>query len=182
LPHATIELKSEGAYIVAPGSPPATHPDHDLYDIIQNDPRNPPLLTIEELEQLHQHARALNLYTPPPADTKPKIDRTKLRGRKLPGDIFNQQAEWEDILLPHGWQIAATKGDGTTLWTKPDGTRGHTHATTGYGGGDCLYIFTTDCPKPFEPNTPYTKFAAFTMLEYDGDFKRAAAALKTKHL
>lgn len=180
LPPATIELKAEGCYIVAPGSPAETHPDHDLYDLIQGDPRHPPLLSNEERAELHRHARALNLYHP---DTKPPtkpINRKRLGGRKLPGDIFNQTAEWEDILEPHGWRMASTKG-GTTYWTKPDGTRGHTHATTGYGGANLFHCFTSDA-SPFTEGEDYKPFAVFALLNHDGDFKRAAAALKTRHL
>jgi putative DNA primase/helicase len=181
LPPATIELKSEGAYIVAPGSPAETHPDRKLYDLLQGDPRNPSYINDEKRERLHTAARALNLYCPKPTKTGRKIDRTKLKGRKLPGDIFNQQADWSEVLEPHGWTATKTKGD-TTYWTKPSGTGGHTHATTNYGGADCLYIFTSDPPKHLEANRPYSKFAVWTALNHDGDFHKAAHALTTKHL
>ena len=182
LPPATIELKSEGAYIVAPGSPPETHPDNKLYDLLQGDPRTPTIITTGQRAALHTAAKSLNLYAPPPTKPTQPIDRTKLsKNKKLPGDKFNQQAEWEDILEPHGWTATKTKGS-TTYWTKPGGTGNASHATTGYGQGDCLYIFTTDCPKHFEPNRAYNKFAAFTMLYHDGDYKRAAKALAKKNL
>ena len=172
-------MKSEGAYIVAPGSPAETHPDHDLYDLLQGDPRNPPIITTEQRAALHAHARAFNLYCPAPRKPTKPIDRKALKGRKLPGDIFNATTEWADILEAHGWTATKTKGD-TTYWTKPSGTGGHAHATTGHGQGDCFYCFTSDPPKHLEANRPYNKFAVWTALNHDGDFKRAAQALKTK--
>ena len=180
LPHATIELKSEGAYIVACGSPPETHPDNKIYDLVSGDPRNPPLLTAEERAALHAAAKSLNLYAPPPAEKKKPIDRKKLGGRKLAGDKFNAEADWSELLEPHGWSIVRTRGD-TTDWTKPDGTRGHTHATTGYMGLNLFHCFTSDA-SPFTEGENYKPFAVLALLNFDGDYKRAAAALKTKHL
>ena len=180
LPHATIELLSEGHYVVSFGSPPKTHDTGLPYRLLQGDPSDPPLITIEEREQLHNAAKSLNLYHAEPTKPHKPIDRSKLHGRQLAGDIYNQEAEWQDILEPHGWRIARTKGD-TTYWTRPDGTRGHTHATTGYGSVDKCRFF-TDCPPHLNPDESHSKFAVWTALNHDGDFKRAAAALKNKHL
>jgi hypothetical protein len=52
-------------------------------------------------------------------------------------------------------------------------------ATTGYAGSGVLYVFTTNAP-PFAPGASYTKFAAFALLEYGGDFARAALALAAR--
>ena len=180
LPHATIELLGEGHYVVAFGSPAYMHKANEPYRLIRNDPSDPPLLSNEERAELHEAARALNLYH---ADTKPpkkKIDRKALRGRRLPGDKFNATASWEEVLEPHGWTIAATKGD-TTHWTRPDGTRGRTHATTGYKGVDVCKFF-TDCPPSLDPNKSHSKFAVWTALQFGGDWGAAVAALKAKHL
>jgi hypothetical protein len=137
-------------------------------------------LTLDERAALHAAARALDLYHAEPQPKTKPIDRTKLKGRKLPGDIFNRQADWSDILESHGWTIARTKGD-TTYWTRPDGTRGRTHATTGYAGVDKCRFF-TDCPPHLDPNRSHDKFSVYAALNHDGDFKRAAKALKNKHL
>lgn len=181
-PHATIELKSEGAYVVACGSPAETHPDNDFYVLEIGDPRNPPLLTNEERQQLHNAARALNLYSPQAADTKKPKGGTKSRTRKLAGDIFNAEADWSELLEPHGWSIVRTRGDGTTHWTRPDGTHGHTHATTNYAGIDVCRFY-SDCPKHLNPDKSHSKFAVWTALNFDGDYTRAAKALRqNKHL
>ena len=178
LPHATIELLSEGHYIVAFGTPPKTHDTGLPYRLLQGDPSDPPLLTNEERAELHEVARSLNLYHAEPLKPSKPIDRKKLGGRKLPGDIFDATASWEEVLEPHGWRIARTKG-GTTYWTRPDGTHGRTHATTGYAGVDKCRFF-TDCPPHLDPNRSHDKFSVYAALNFDGDYKRAAKALATK--
>jgi putative DNA primase/helicase len=180
-PHATIELLSEGHFVVVAGSPANTHPTGKIYDWLQGDPRHPPLLTIEERAALHGAARVLNLYHPEQSKPKTKpIDRTKLKGRKLAGDIYDQQADFADILEPHGWSIVGTKGD-LTYWRKPGSNSKSSHATTGYMGLNLFHCFTTDA-LPFEQDHNYKPFAVFTLLNHDGDYTRAAKALMTKHL
>ena len=176
-----IETRAEGAYVVACGSPLAVHEAGKPYDLIRNDPRNPPLITTEQRAALHAAARALNLYAPPPKKASKPRDRTQPKGRQLAGDKFNATASWEEVLEPHGWRIAGSRG-GKTYWTKPNGKHGACHATTGYGEADCLYVFSTDA-APFEERQAYNKFAAYALLEFKGDYKRAArAAIQNKHL
>ena len=80
-----------------------------------------------------------------------------------PGDDFNQRADWlADILGPHGWELHHEARDGTLYVTRP-GKRvreGHS-ATIGHSqdGVQRLYVFSADA-APFEPEKPYTKFAA----------------------
>lgn len=91
-----------------------------------------------------------------------------------PGDIFNRQASWAEILRPHGW-ILARMLDGEGQWRRP-GKRGPgISATTNYAGSELLYVFSTS--TIFEPERAYTKFAAYTLLEHGGDFAAAAKAL-----
>ena len=65
-----------------------------------------------------------------------------------------------------------------TYWRRPDKTKG-VSATTGYGGTNLLYIFTSSAP-PFEPDTAYSPFGAYALLEHDGDFQRAAKVLHNR--
>jgi hypothetical protein len=92
-----------------------------------------------------------------------------------PGDRYNAKADWRDILEPHDWRIQSTRGD-TTYWTKPLARRGEVHATTGYKGVDVLHVFSTDA-QPFTAGECYNKFAAFTLLNFGGDFRKAARAI-----
>lgn len=97
-----------------------------------------------------------------------------------PGDHFNRQAAWRDILEPHGWKVHHAT-DKVTFWTRPGKEPGKgLSATTGHcrgeGTGERLYVFSSAAP-PFEPNTSYSKFAAAAMLDHGGDFSAAGRAL-----
>jgi putative DNA primase/helicase len=96
-----------------------------------------------------------------------------------PGDLFAAKASWEDILLPHGWRVVGHGGE-VTLWCRP-GKRGGLSATTGYCG-DHLYVFSSNA-HPFEPEHAYSKFAAYTLLNFGSsemDFHKAAIDLAAK--
>lgn len=96
-----------------------------------------------------------------------------------PGDDFNECADWlADILGPHGWTLHHDSG-GTLYVTRPgkDVREGHS-ATIGHSkdGVDRLYVFSADA-APFEVETPYTKFAAYALLNHDGDWQTAVREL-----
>ena len=50
---------------------------------------------------------------------------------------------------------------------------------TDFGTWNRLYNFSTD-PHPFEPDTSYTRFEVYALLNHDGDFNAAAAELRDK--
>lgn len=95
-----------------------------------------------------------------------------------PGDDFNIRAEWRSILIPHGWEWVFQRG-GTWHLRRP-GKREGTSATIGHSndGYERLYVFTSS--TEFEPNVPYTKFAAYTLLEHRGDYAAAGRALRAE--
>jgi putative DNA primase/helicase len=88
-----------------------------------------------------------------------------------PGDEFNRRACWGEIL--HGWTEVYTRGE--TIYIRRPGKREGISATINHSGHDTLYVFTSS--TAFEPDTSYSKFAAYAVLEHGGDFGRAAAAL-----
>jgi hypothetical protein len=90
-----------------------------------------------------------------------------------PGDLFAARASWEDILLPHGWRVVRHRV-GVTLWCRP-GKKGGISATTGHCG-DLLYVFSSNA-FPFEPERAYRKFTAYSLLNFNGDFRKASTAL-----
>ncbi len=98
------------------------------------------------------------------------------RGHR-PGDDFNAQATWEEILSPHGWLKIGQHGE-VTHWRRPGKNLGIS-ATTNIAGTDLFYNFSTN-GHPFEAGRAYTKFAACTLLNYDGDFGAAASDLRAK--
>lgn len=91
-----------------------------------------------------------------------------------PGDLFNQRATWEDVLLPHGWELVRYVGT-EGHWRRPGKKGPGISATTNYGDHDLLYVFSTS--TIFEAEQGYTKFTAYTLLNHNGDYSASAREL-----
>lgn len=131
--------------------------------------------TINEAERglLLVAARAQTEYIEPAKIFRPPSTSTGNR----PGDDFNTRATWDEVLEPHGWEQAGQRGS-LTDWRRPGKSTGSS-ATTNFGESDLLYVFSTNA-DPFEADRAYQKFAAYTLLNHDGDFSAAAADLASK--
>jgi hypothetical protein len=90
-----------------------------------------------------------------------------------PGDDFNERATWAEVLTAHDWRLDRQTGE-ETYWTRPGKDNG-VSATTNYAGSDKLVVFSTS--TPFETETSYSKFAAYAVLNHEGDYSKAAAEL-----
>ena len=90
-----------------------------------------------------------------------------------PGDDFNARTSWADLLESHGWAHGFTRGD-VSYWRRPEKPFG-VSATSNFGGSDLFYVFSSS--TAFEPDTSYSKFGAYALLEHGGDFHKAALAL-----
>lgn len=88
---------------------------------------------------------------------------------------FNLTHTWADILEPHGWVFVQAGPRGEGQWRRPDKNRGIS-ATTDARGTDTLLVFSTSTSFEVSPAS-YTKFAAWTVLTFNGDFKAAARSL-----
>lgn len=134
---------------------------------------------LEDYELFCNVAREFNEYVEPERVKGPAATASSDAKGDRPGDEFNRRAEWETILVPHGWTVGHTSGE-VTYWTRPDKKRG-TSATTGKcktdGAGDLLYVFSSNA-DPFEPDAAYSKFAAKAYLDHGGDFAAAAKKLR----
>ena len=135
-------------------------------------------ITAADYEVLCLLAREFNEWVPPDrARTGPAMSSSEAKGDR-PGDEFNRRGDWSAILTGHGWTVDHTSG-GVTYWTRPGKGRG-TSATTGKckteGSGDLLYVFSSNA-YPFEAEAAYSKFAALTFLNHNGDFSAAASAV-----
>lgn len=98
-----------------------------------------------------------------------------------PGDRFTRETDWSEILT--GWRLLSSRG-AERKWQRPDNgipkqTPGCS-ATTGGGGYDVLYVFSSNAP-PFKANESYSKFRAYSLLEHGGDDKAAASALGRRY-
>jgi len=94
---------------------------------------------------------------------------------KKPGEELERRYSWAQILEPHGWTFLRTSGE-RTYWTRP-GKTSDISASTGNGPTDLLYVHTSNA-QPLQSHTSYSKFGAYTVLNYGGDFTASASALK----
>jgi hypothetical protein len=125
-----------------------------------------PILADEEREILLRCAAALNTVLPEPVDPQPASP-----SGDRPGDDFNRRADLSALLVHHGWTLVQ---DGASQrWCRP-GKEGSTSATLRDG---VFYVFSSNA-APFEPDRGYSPFAAYALLEHQGDFQAAAAHLR----
>jgi putative DNA primase/helicase len=174
------ETRGEGGYLVVAPSCGAVHSTGDSWSVAAGQLGVIPTISWEQRCKLHEAIHAALDEMPPPVmpATRPALSSLLPQSSNRPGDDFNSRADWSDILLPNGWKIVKYSG-GTTYWLRPGkdrSERGHS-ATTGHAAdGDRLYVFSS--ATAFEPETPYNKFAALALLEYNGDFSAASRALR----
>jgi putative DNA primase/helicase len=145
-------------------------------------------LSDEAIAQAYAAMAACNEWEPTraatPADAARSDPRPAGEGDR-PGDHFNRDASWSEILSGHGWRVHH-KTERVTFWTRPGkDPRDGLSATTGFCRGDQtgerLYVFTSSAP-PLEPNTSYSKLGALALLDHGGDFAAAASALQEEGL
>lgn len=170
-----IEVKGEGGYVLAPGSPGQCHPTGRCYMYHGNRGLwNVSMITRAEREVLMLSARALNRQLSL-TTVVPRRLESQSSGNRV-GDDFNRRATWEQVLGPHNWTFVGAGSDGgEQRWRRPGKSEGCS-ATTGFRGFDRLYVFSQNA-SPLEAGRTYDKFAAFTLLGYGGDFRKAVRAL-----
>jgi putative DNA primase/helicase len=127
--------------------------------------------TAAERDALHTIARRFDER--PVRQEAPLAASQHVVGGLRPGDMYNQQASWPEVLEPHGWRVVERHGE-ETRWARPGKDRG-TSATTNYRGTDLLHVFSSS--TPFQTNRSYDKFAAYALLTHGGNFDVAARAL-----
>ena len=169
-----IETRGDGAYVLAPPSPPQCHTANKPYELAEGPSLiHVPLITPRQRDALLDAARSFN-RKPERVESEP---RRPAAGGMRPGDDFNSRATWEEVLSPAGWEIARQQG-AVTYWRRPGGDAPGHSATTGYCD-DLLYCFTTN-GEPFKAGIAYTKFTAYALLNHGGDYKAAANTLAGK--
>ncbi len=170
-----IETRGEGGLIIVAPSRGKVHPSGKPYMLQRG--------AVSSIRTITAHQRSLLLAVAREFDEMPPLDLSSIPPRKSlplngsalrPGDLFNQQASWEAVLIPQGWQLVRTS-DGESYWRRP-GKRGPgISATTNHDGHDLLYVFSTS--TAFEAERGYTKFKAYALLNHHGDFSAAAREL-----
>jgi hypothetical protein len=134
-----------------------------------------PTITVKERTALLQAAHAFNahLRCPPVVSGRPRSRAQPVTGIR-PGDVSNTHADWRVLLALHGWTRVREYAE-VTYW-RPGKIGPGAGATTNYAGSRLPCVFSTNA-APFEPDTAYTLFAAYAMLEHRGDFTAAARSL-----
>lgn len=162
-----IDVKTVGGYLVAP---PSIHPETGAAYLwlVARDPHTAPVLP-EAVCALLPLKR--EYVTPRVVEG----DVNLLDEDDRPGAIFNREATWADVLLPHGWTDAGWGTDQEQFWLRPGG-HSNQSASANYKGSGLLYIFSSEA-DPFEAGETYSKFAAYTLLNHEGDYSAAASEL-----
>lgn len=164
---ALIETKGEGGYI-------ATWPTPG-YKVLQGD-----LLSIPEIDADQRDfllSCAFHLSKDPIDDSQ--AVRTYSPAQQRPGDLYEAATDWASILAPIGWKHVK-RVESRDYWVRPgkeankgiSGTTGNITAS----GRDCFYCHTSSAP-PFQPGKLYSKFAAYALLNFNGDYIMAAQEL-----
>ncbi len=155
-PGLDVKLAGRGYMVMPPSRHPETGRPYEWLDLTA-----PARMPAWLVELLRPPAR-------PPAPSRPVLHLDADR----PGDRLAAEVTWSQILEPHGWTLVRSN-DAGERWCRP-GKSGGISATT---DAVHLYVFTSSAP-PFEPDTAYTKFAAWAMLNCGGDFSEAARRLR----
>ena len=173
------ETRGQGGYSICAPSGGRTHKLNRPYEMLAGSPANTPMVTVEELEQLHRLFRLFDERPAAPLNASPpkewSEEKSGVGDGLSPGDDFNARMTWEELL--EGWikvhETTDQEGRKIMHWRRPGKDRGVSASVL--GDGEWLYNFSSSVPLPTE-NT-LSKFAVFTHLHHDGDFSAAAADL-----
>lgn len=174
------ETRENGGYsVVAPlDGKRFHHTGKGAWSLISGGPETAGHFTLEELDTLLDIFRSINQNIkpapqPPLETSHPQHDNNN--SGVMPGDDYENKTDWVDILTPHGWARLHTDQSGTTYWRRPGKNTGISATTGNAKDRDRLYVFSTS--TIFEPETAYTKFATYTILNHGGDYREAAKQL-----
>lgn len=173
-----IETRGDGGFVVVAPSSGTTHGTGRPWTMIAGSIETVATITADERDALYALASLLD-RTPEPAQQPTSTSSGLLAGTitgTRPGDDYNARATWEELLEPRGWRKVRPMGRGW-YWAKPGKKGPGGSATTGQSGdgADRLFVFSTS--TEFDPERPYSKFAAYALLEHAGDHSAAAKAL-----
>jgi hypothetical protein len=169
-----IETRGEGGFVVVSPSYGPVHRTGFKWFSLVGEPAAIPTITAAQRDVLHAVARSFN-EVPPPVIPDPKPHpSTVMPGERTPGEDFNQQATWEEVLVPYGWTLVRQVGN-KTFWRRPGKSFGIS-AVTGGDVGDYFYCWSTSVELPSEQ--AMSKFRVYTFLAHRGDFSFAAGELR----
>jgi putative DNA primase/helicase len=181
------ETRGEGGYVIVAPTGGLCHPSGEAWTMLRGFVGQLPLLTWEQRCALHAGLKlaldvppvstALDIPAPPPAAIASTVAPPRVSGAGLsPNDDFEARTDWREILEPHGYRLEGVR-NGERYWTRPGkNPRDGASATTGFHEDrDRLYVFSTS--TCFEPERSYTKYMAWTILNFAGDKSAATREL-----
>ena len=174
------ETRGEGGYVVVAPSRGRVHATGDSWSVAAGAIGVIPTISWEQREALvaalHEVLDEMPEEVAPAP--RPALSTLLSGSTERPGDDYNNRAQWIEILGPHGWTVSHHQGH-TVYWVRPGKNKkdGHSATTGRAADGDRLYVFSS--ATEFTQETPYTKFAAYALLEHHNDFAAAARALRS---
>ena len=169
-----IETRGEGGLIIVAPSRGFVHPSRKSYILLRGGVSSIRTITAHQRALLFAIARSFQVtpsITLPSQFSRPMFPSPD---RLRPGDVFNQYASWEEVLIPHCWRLVHVR-NGEGYWRRPGKEDMGISATTNHAGHDLLYVFSTS--TVFEIERGDTKCKAYTGLNHHGDFSAAAHEL-----
>jgi bifunctional DNA primase/polymerase-like protein len=166
-----IETRGEGGLIIIDPSGGTVHPSGKPYRRIRGSVRTIRRITPAQRALLLESARQLDEMPPPPLRSTSRPSSKHAGAR--PGDLFNAQAQWADVLGKHGWVLVGQFNQ-EQFWRRPGKAEGIS-ATVNYNQNNRLLVFSTS--TPFQIQKCYSLFEAYACLEHGNDFSAAARAL-----
>lgn len=158
-----IETRGEGGLVLCAPS--------REYELVQNDYPDIPTITAEERENLLSAAYSLNEYHAEPEQPPVPICADGAFVVR-PGDDYDARGDLRGLLLAHGWTALYVR-DGNEYFRRPGKSNGGQSASY---NGQVFYVFSSNA-APFEPNTGYSAYQVYALLEHAGDYTAAARAL-----
>ncbi len=176
-PEVLIETRGEGGFVVVAPSNGKVHPSGGKYTMVSGSVGTIADITDAERDALWKLARSFDQMPASPVaePVKPK-GKTRSTGNAndlRPGDDFNINVSWEDVMAGHGW-VQVYNRNGVGYWRRPDKHEGWS-ATTNHAGSNLLWVFTSS--SVFLPGKSYSKFGAYTVLNHGGDYTLAGRSL-----
>lgn len=167
-----IETRGEGGYFVAAPS--------DGYKATNGSLEELPVISPEDRQAILTVCRSFDLRLP----AQKEDHRQQQAAKGGPGSEYNETADVGQLLTEAGWRLVYTREGGpygaVQYWGRPGKEKGMS-ATLNYTGPNKLHVFSSNA-VPFEPGRSYSPFAVLAFLKYGGDFKAAAAWLRSQGL
>lgn len=100
----------------------------------------------------------------------------QLRHIDYPGDVYNKQCDYEELLTSYGWTVYKKMTSGAVHYCRPGKTGVQKKESATLHPDGRLHVYTANA-APLEPEKQYTAYAFYTLMEHDGDFSASTKAL-----